>query len=101
GYATPVLWDVAGKKQVVVAGTLRAVGYDLETGAEIWTVHGLSRAVHMTPAVGPDNTLYVAAWTPGEDGGDRLDVDPLAEVLARKRRDPGRPTQEPLLAHRP
>src|SRR5262249_9743350 len=54
GYATPVLWDVAGKKQVVVAGTLRAIGYDLETGAEIWTVRGLSRAVHMTPSVGPD-----------------------------------------------
>jgi outer membrane protein assembly factor BamB len=83
GYATPVLWDVAGKKQVVVAGTLRAVGYDLETGAELWTVRGLSRAVHMTPSVGPDNTLYVAAWTPGGDDGDRIDVAPFAQMLAR------------------
>jgi hypothetical protein len=67
----------------VVAGTLRAIGYDLETGAEIWTVRGLSRAVHMTPSVGPDGILYVAAWTPGGDEGDRIDVAPFAEMLAQ------------------
>jgi outer membrane protein assembly factor BamB len=34
-YATPVVWEVEGKKQVVVAGTLRVIAYDLDTGKEI------------------------------------------------------------------
>ena len=31
-YCSPVIWSVDGKKQVVVAATLRVVGYDLATG---------------------------------------------------------------------
>src|SRR5436305_8027432 len=38
GYATPIVWTIDGKKQVVVAGSLRVVGYDFDTGHEIWTV---------------------------------------------------------------
>jgi outer membrane protein assembly factor BamB len=83
GYATPVLWDVGGQKQIVVSGSLRIVGYDLETGRELWTVHGMARAVHMTPTVGPDGTLYVAGWTAGGDDNDRFDVPSFADMLAR------------------
>jgi outer membrane protein assembly factor BamB len=82
-YATPVVWDVNGKKQLVVNGTLRAVGYDPETGKEIWTVRGLARAVHLTPTVGPDNTLYIGGWTSGADAGERFDAPPWAEMLAK------------------
>src|SRR5262249_46507339 len=32
GYSSPAIWDVAGRKHIVIAGTLRVVGYDLETG---------------------------------------------------------------------
>lgn len=81
GYATPVVWEVGGKKQVVVSGTLRVAGYDFETGKEIWTVRGLARIVNMTPFVGPDNTLYVPAWAPGGDDNDRIDVPPFAEMI--------------------
>ncbi len=84
GYATPVVWQVAGKKQIVIAGTLRIVGYDFDTGRELWTVHGMCRAVHMTPTVGPDNTLYAAGWTAGGDADDRFDVPPFPEMLARR-----------------
>src|SRR5207237_8383667 len=57
GFATPVLWDVAGGKQVVVAGTLRVVGYDLETGKVVWTARGVARTIAATPVVGDDGRL--------------------------------------------
>jgi len=68
GYATPIVWNVDGKKQVVVAGSLRVVGYDFDTGRELWTVRGLARVVCMTPVIGDDNTLYarlVGRWRAG------------------------------------
>src|SRR5438045_1407038 len=36
GYASPVIWTIAGKKQIVQVGTLRVVGYDFDSGKEIW-----------------------------------------------------------------
>lgn len=66
-YCTPVVWDNSGKRQLVIAGTLRVVGYDLATGKEAWTVRGISRTVCMTPVVGDDGTLYVAGWAAGGD----------------------------------
>lgn len=83
-YATPICWVVNGKKQLVVNGTLRAVGYDPETGKELWTVRGLARAVHLTPAVGPDNTLYLGGWTSGADAGDRFDSPSWDEMIAKR-----------------
>ena len=74
-YCSPVIWEVGGKKQIVLAATLRVVGYDLETGRELWTVRGISRAVCMTPVVGDDNVLYVAGWSAGGDAGERITVE--------------------------
>src|SRR5262249_18771052 len=71
GYCTPVLWESGGRKQVVVAGTLRVAGYDLASGKEVWTVRGISRTVCMTPVVGDDGTLYVAGWSAGGDADAR------------------------------
>jgi len=82
GYATPVISEVNGKKQVIIAGSLRVVGYDLATGKELWTVHGMSRAVHMTPTVGPDGTIYAAGWTAGGDDSDRFKVPSFEELMA-------------------
>lgn len=83
GYATPVVWEVNGKKQIVVPGTLRVVGYDLESGKELWTVRGLSRIANMTPAVGPDNILYLAAWAPGGDETERIEAPPWDEMIEK------------------
>jgi outer membrane protein assembly factor BamB len=83
GYCTPFIWTVNGKKQVVVAGSLKIVGYDLETGKEIWHINGMARAVHMTPTLGPDNILYVAGWTGGGDESDRIDAPTFAELLEK------------------
>ena len=83
-YCTPVIMTVEGKKQIVLAATLRVVGYDLQTGAEIWTVRGISRFVSATPCVAPDGTVYVAAWAAGGDEGDRLSVEPFDGLIAAK-----------------
>lgn len=81
-YATPAIWEVDGRKQIVVAATLRIVGYDIETGQEIWTVKGVSRIVNMTPVIGPDNTLYAACWSPGNEGDERVEPLTVEELFA-------------------
>jgi outer membrane protein assembly factor BamB len=81
GFATPVVWESGGRRQVVVAGTLRVVGYDLETGKEAWTVRGISRTECATPALGADGRLYVAGFSAGGDPTDRIDVPPFDEVV--------------------
>ena len=83
GYASPVIWTVNGKKQIVQAGTLRVVGYDFDTSKEIWTVHGMSRIGNMTPTVGPDNILYLAGWGAGADAGDIIDVPDFDGMLQK------------------
>jgi outer membrane protein assembly factor BamB len=83
GYCTPVLWEAGGRRQVVVAGTLRVAGYDLATGKEVWTVRGISRTVCMTPAVGDDGLLYVAGWSAGGDAEARIHVEPFDNVIKR------------------
>jgi outer membrane protein assembly factor BamB len=83
GYATPLIAEVNGKKQVIVSGSLRVAGYDLASGKELWTVRGLSRAVHMSPTLGPGGTIYAAGWTGGGDDNDRFDVPTFDEMLAK------------------
>jgi outer membrane protein assembly factor BamB len=83
GFATPVLWDVAGRKQAVVSGTLRVAGYDLETGREVWTVRGLARTICATPTVGDDGRLYVSGWAAGGDVGAAIAVEPFDDALKR------------------
>jgi outer membrane protein assembly factor BamB len=79
GYCTPVVWTVDGKRQIVVAGTLRVCGYDWDSGRELWTVSGLSRVNCMTPVIGPDNTLIVAGWSAGGEPGDRISMEPWTD----------------------
>jgi outer membrane protein assembly factor BamB len=83
GYCTPVVWDVAGRKQVVVAGTLRVAGYDLDNGKEVWTVRGIARTICMTPVIGENGQLYVAGWSAGGDPGAAIAVEPFDRVLKR------------------
>lgn len=80
-YCTPVIWNNAGRKQIVMAATLRIVGYDFETGKEAWTVRGISRMVCVTPVVGDDGNLYVAGWAAGGDESERIVVDPFDTVI--------------------
>ncbi len=79
-YCTPILWDNEGHKQIVIAATLRVVGYDFETGKEAWTVRGISRAVSCSPTIGDDGNLYVAGWAAGGDENERIGVEPYESV---------------------
>jgi outer membrane protein assembly factor BamB len=81
GYCTPVIWNVAGRKQVVVAGTLRVTGYDLNRGKEVWTVRGIARTICMTPVVGEDGRLCVAGWSAGGDPGSPIEAGPFDRVI--------------------
>ncbi len=81
-YATPIVWRNGDADQLVVPGTLRAVGYDLTTGREAWTVRGLARITNPTPVVGRDGTLYLAAWSPGGDAGDRIESPTFEEYAS-------------------
>jgi outer membrane protein assembly factor BamB len=83
GFANPILWEANGRKQIVMAGTLRVAGYDFDTGKEIWTVRGLARVMNMTPTVGPDGILYVAGYAAGADPGSRIQAPPWDEMLAK------------------
>ncbi len=78
--STPVLWLNEGRPQLVVAATLRVVGYDLQDGQEAWTVRGISRAVSCTPTVGDDGNLYLAGWAAGGDEGEPLRIEPFDDV---------------------
>ncbi len=79
--SSPVLWLNEGRPQLVVAATLRVVGYDLESGKEAWTVRGISRAVSCTPTVGDDGNLYLAGWAAGGDVGEPIRIEPFEDVV--------------------
>lgn len=80
-YCTPLIWTVDGRQQIVIAATLRVVGYDLETGKELWTVRGIARMVSQSPVIAEDNTLIVGGWAAGGDESERISVQPFSIVL--------------------
>lgn len=51
-WATPIVVSVAGRAQVIVSGTRRLRGYDLETGEVVWECAGLSSNVVASPVAG-------------------------------------------------
>jgi outer membrane protein assembly factor BamB len=57
-YSTPVLWKRDRVKEVVVAGSVRLVGYGLSDGKERWSANGLEVvSVCPTPVIG-EGQLY-------------------------------------------
>lgn len=79
-YCTPVILTVNGQKQIVVAATLRVVGYDFETGKELWTVRGISRMVSLSPFLTESGTLITGGWAAGGDESERISVQPFSVV---------------------
>ena len=74
GYTTPVLWG----DDVVIAGSLRVVGYGLADGKERWSARGLEAiSVAPTPVIG-DGHCYVMSRA---FGGSKLPT--LSEMLAK------------------
>lgn len=59
-WSTPLIVEVEGARQVVVCGTDRVRGYDLESGATIWECGGMSANIVATP-VAADGVVYVGS----------------------------------------
>lgn len=61
-WSSPIVVHHNGRRQLVVAGTSRVRGYDLETGAEIWECGGLSANVVATPVPGDDMVFVGSSY---------------------------------------
>lgn len=59
-WSSPIVAVVDGRPQVIVAGTNRVRGYDLETGKIVWQCGGLSHNIVATP-VFADGMLFVGS----------------------------------------
>jgi outer membrane protein assembly factor BamB len=58
-FTTPIAWKHGARQEVVVSGSLRVAGYDLQDGQERWTARVLtSVSVAATPVLG-EQRLYV------------------------------------------
>ena len=65
GYAVPVICQVEGRSEIVVAGTGKLKGYDPSTGRELWTCNSLLRTIMTSPVVRGD-TIYLAVQSYGD-----------------------------------
>jgi outer membrane protein assembly factor BamB len=59
-WSSPIIMEHEGTRQVVVCGTNRVRGYDLETGEVIWECGGMSSNIVATP-VYSNGILYVGS----------------------------------------
>lgn len=59
-WSSPLIVNVDGKSQVIIAGTKRVRGYDLANGSVIWECGGLSANVVATP-VAANGLVFVAS----------------------------------------
>lgn len=65
GFGSSILWKSQGRDVIVKSGSLKLKAYDLENGAELWTLAGLPSFTCTTPVVG-DGLLFFAGWAPGK-----------------------------------
>jgi len=79
-YATPVVWQVDGRPQLIVAGALQLMAYDPQSGRALWSRDGFARIVNTTPVVA-DGKLYVCTWSPGGDTDARIAMEPWGTAL--------------------
>jgi len=66
GYAVPVVCEVDGRADIVVAGSGKLKGYDPATGREVWTCNTLPRTVMTSPVV-RDGTIYISVQSYGDE----------------------------------
>jgi outer membrane protein assembly factor BamB len=85
-YGTPVIWDTPEGKQVVMAGHGRMIGYDLQTGDEVWHVDGMPSSPCTTPVV-HDGNLYWAGWSPGASDDTETQMPTYEQMLKENNAD--------------
>jgi outer membrane protein assembly factor BamB len=72
-WATPVVTELTGRPQVIMPGYNSCVGYDLETGADVWRSEGLTLNVVPTPVIGHGMVYLTSGFRGSELHAVRLD----------------------------
>jgi len=62
-WATPILVEHGGRRQLVVSATGAVRGYDAETGEELWRASGLSDNVVASPVAGDGMVYALSSYT--------------------------------------
>ena len=76
GWATPFIWEAAGRTEIVTIGRGFVISYD-PSGNELWRMKGMTQA---TPSpVAADGLLYVGSGSQGEANRPLMAVKPGAK----------------------
>jgi outer membrane protein assembly factor BamB len=98
-FGTPFHWRNNGIDEIVLGGSARLKGYDMRTGAERWTIDGITGLVCTTPVVAGDILIFAAwsnavansslpSWAEFARGNDRNgDGQVTFDEIATERRD--------------
>lgn len=78
GFATPLIWPLDRPTCVILPGTLRLAAYDLQSGAECWTVGGLPNELVASPVAG-EGFIFAGGWTHGSGVAKMPRFDALLE----------------------
>lgn len=73
-WATPLIVEVDGRKQIIHSGQNHSRGYDLESGEEIWKASGLSQRPVACPVIFGETGFFASAR-----GGSILQAIPLTQ----------------------
>jgi outer membrane protein assembly factor BamB len=81
-YATPMIRENNGTREIVLVQASGVVAYDPKDGSERWWVGGLMGAGIPSPATG-DGLIFVNAHFPGGDPDDPMKLPDFAELLKK------------------
>lgn len=60
-FGTPVLWQNEGHDEIVLGASARLKAYDANTGAERWSIEGITGLVCTTPVTAGDLLIFAAS----------------------------------------
>jgi outer membrane protein assembly factor BamB len=60
-WATPIIVEVSGRREIVFPFNSRLRGFDVKSGAELWTCGGLTPLFYASPVSGPDGVVFLAS----------------------------------------
>lgn len=80
GFSTPLVLNHKDQPTgILVAGTLRALYYDLDDGSEKWSVSGLPNELCATPVLA-NNKIFISGWTGGAGVSRLPDFSELLQI---------------------
>jgi outer membrane protein assembly factor BamB len=80
-FSTPIVWEPKGQPaQLIVSGSFRVTGYQIQTGEPVWWASGMAWQAKTHPVIGND-TLYIHSWM-ADLNQLGVKTDPWEQVLA-------------------